>query len=155
MQKWLRMNVSGTLRRSDPRFYTDGGNGFGSGCKMWVSAAAYATPAVPSTSDDPPHLSGVDMVDAFSYTSAARSLSTRSTPGCSRLRLQGRLCGAGLRGRTRHRPGRQDRRDDHHHLAGDLMVLDPLPFEISGSGITAVCASPRPLGSVLLRSRCR
>ena len=73
MQKWLRMNVSGTYTQiSSPRFYTDGGNGFGSGCKMWVkTAAAYATPAIPSTSDDPPHLSGVGMVDAFSYTSGS------------------------------------------------------------------------------------
>ena len=85
MQKWLRMNVSGTYTQiSSPRFYTDGGNGFGSGCKMWVkTAAAYATPAVPSTSDDPPHLSGVDMVTPSPTPPAARSLSTRSTPGRS------------------------------------------------------------------------
>jgi hypothetical protein len=41
-------------------------------CKLWAkTASAYTTPAIPSTSDDPPRLSGVDMVDAFSYTSAS------------------------------------------------------------------------------------
>ena len=35
MQKWLRMNVSGTCADQHGS-YTDGGNGFGSGCKMWV-----------------------------------------------------------------------------------------------------------------------
>ena len=70
MQKWLRMNVSGTYTQiSNPRLYTDGANGFGTGCKLWIkTAAAFATPAIPSASDDPPHLSGVDMVDAFTYT---------------------------------------------------------------------------------------
>ena len=74
MQKWLRMNVTGGsyTQITNPVFYTDGGNGFGTGCKLWAkTAAAYATPAIPTTTDDPPHLSGVDMVDAFSYTSGS------------------------------------------------------------------------------------
>jgi hypothetical protein len=74
MQKWLRMNVTGGsyTQITNPRFYTDTGNGYGTGCKLWAkTASAYTTPAIPSTSDDPPRLSGVDMADAFSYTSAS------------------------------------------------------------------------------------
>ena len=38
MQKWLRMNVTGGsyTQISNPRFYTDGGNGYGTGCKLWA-----------------------------------------------------------------------------------------------------------------------
>jgi hypothetical protein len=73
-QKFLRFYVSGGTytQISNLRLYTDGSNGFGTGCKLWVkTAAAYATPAIPSTSNDPPQLSGVNMVDAFTYTSGS------------------------------------------------------------------------------------
>jgi hypothetical protein len=71
MQKWLRLRVTAGpfTQISNIRAYTDGANGYGTGIELFAKTAAnYATPAVPSTSDDPPHLSGVDMVDAFSYT---------------------------------------------------------------------------------------
>jgi hypothetical protein len=74
MQKWLRMHVAGGTftQISNLRMYTDGANGYGTGVKLWAKCAAnYATPAIPSTSNDPPQLSGANMVDAFSYTSGS------------------------------------------------------------------------------------
>lgn len=73
-QKWLRMYVlSSTFTQiSNPRMYTDGSNGYGTGVKLWAkTAAAYATPAIPSEAADPPQLSGVNMSDMFGFTSGS------------------------------------------------------------------------------------
>lgn len=73
-QKWLRMHVaSGSFTQiSNLRAYSDGANGYNSGCKLWAkTASAFATPAAPSTSNDPPQLSGVNMSDMFGYTSGS------------------------------------------------------------------------------------
>ena len=73
-QKWLRMYVSGGTytQISNLRLYSDGISGYGSGDKLWAKCAtAYATPAIPSTSDDPPKLSASNMSDMFGYTSGS------------------------------------------------------------------------------------
>ena len=73
-QKWLRMYVFGGsyTQISNLRLYSDGANGYGSGVKLWAkTASAYATPAIPSTANDPPQLSGVGMADMFGFTSGS------------------------------------------------------------------------------------
>jgi len=73
-QKWLRMYVAGGsyTQISNLRLYSDGASGYGSGVKLWAkTAAAYATPSIPSTANDPPQLSAVPMVDMFTYTAGA------------------------------------------------------------------------------------
>ena len=50
----------------------DGGNDFGPGVKLWVALdGVYTTPVVPDTVNDPPQHDGVDMINAFTYTSIA------------------------------------------------------------------------------------
>lgn len=73
-QKWLRLHISaGTFTQvSNLRFYTDGASGYGAGVKLWAKTiGSFATPAVPSTSNDPPQLSAADMIDAFTFTSGS------------------------------------------------------------------------------------
>ncbi len=73
-QKFLSFTITGGsfTQITNVKFYTDGANGFSTGVKLWGdSNASYATPAAPSTGDDPPHYSAVDMTDAFTYTSGS------------------------------------------------------------------------------------
>lgn len=73
-QKWLRLYIaSGTFTQvSNLRAFTDGAAGYGTGVKLWfATASAYATPAIPSTAQDPPQLSAAPMTNAFNYTSGA------------------------------------------------------------------------------------
>lgn len=73
-EKWLRMHISaGTFTQvSNLRCYTDGSSGYGTGIKLWfLPIAAYATPAIPSTSNDPPQHSATPFVNAFTYTSGS------------------------------------------------------------------------------------
>lgn len=73
-EKWLRMHISaGSFTQvSNLRCYTDGANGYGSGIKLWfLPLGTFATPVVPSTSNDPPQHSATPLVNAFSYTSGA------------------------------------------------------------------------------------
>lgn len=73
-EKWLRLHISaGTFTQvSNLRVYTDGASGYGTGIKLWVlPIATYATPVIPSTSNDPPQHSAVSFVNAFTYTSGS------------------------------------------------------------------------------------
>lgn len=73
-QKWLRLHIAGGsyTQISNLRAYSDGASGYGSGVKLWAKcAAAYATPAIPSTANDPPQLSGANMANMFGYTSGS------------------------------------------------------------------------------------
>lgn len=73
-QKWLRLHVaSGTFTQiSNLRAFTDGSSGYGTGVKLWfLPVGTYATPAIPSTAQDPPQYSATPMVNAFSYTSGS------------------------------------------------------------------------------------
>lgn len=73
-EKWLRLYISaGSFTQvSNLRCYTDGSSGYGTGIKLWVlPQSTYATPAIPSTSNDPPQRSAVSFVNAFAYTSGS------------------------------------------------------------------------------------
>jgi hypothetical protein len=78
-RKVLRMHISaGTFTEvSNPNFYLDGANSFGSGRKVWANTTAQATyvqGTKPSVASDPPVLTGLTgtgSVDAFSFTSGA------------------------------------------------------------------------------------
>lgn len=73
-EKAIRLYISaGTFTQvSNLRLYTDGASGYGTGIKLWaLPLAAYATPAIPSTSNDPPQHSATPFVDAFTYTSGS------------------------------------------------------------------------------------
>jgi hypothetical protein len=69
-QKYLRLHIGGTGptgQITNPNFYTDGTNNFGTGISMYVKTTnpgSYATPAVPS--DDSAG------TDAFTYSSSAK-----------------------------------------------------------------------------------
>lgn len=72
-EKWLRMHISaGTFTQvSNLRTYTAGSNPYGTGVKLWFKTiATFATPVIPSTSNDPPTHSTA-FTDAFTYTSGA------------------------------------------------------------------------------------
>ena len=75
-RKVLRLNVDGTFTEiSNPRAYTDGANGFGTGRKLWVNDTAqgsYTQGTVPNEANDPPQFPGVTpMLDMFGFTSGA------------------------------------------------------------------------------------
>jgi hypothetical protein len=72
MQKYLRMEMTTETYAAALRVYSDGSNGLGTGVKIWAGTAdSFTAPVIPSTTDDPPLLNGVAMVDFFSYTSGA------------------------------------------------------------------------------------
>lgn len=78
-EKWLRLEVTaGTYTQiSNLRAYSDGGNGFGTGVKLWYgTAASYLTPSIPDENNDPPEFSAggspqVAMSDFFGATSGS------------------------------------------------------------------------------------
>lgn len=73
-EKWLRLNVSGGTysQITNIRFYTDGGNGLGTGIGLYAKAvASYATPAEATAT--------TGYTNAFSYTSGS-SLSLGAGP---------------------------------------------------------------------------
>lgn len=73
-EKWLRMYISvvpGT-QIDNLRMYTDGSNTYGTGIKLFAAPiAAYATPVIPVTTNDPPQHAGTTFVDAFTHTSGS------------------------------------------------------------------------------------
>lgn len=73
MQKWLRLSLDGNFFAVlNLKAYTDGANGLGTGIKLWwATNSTYQVPVVPSQVDDPPKFNGVDMTNAFFYTSAS------------------------------------------------------------------------------------
>ena len=78
-RKVLRMHISaGTFTEvSNPNFYLDGANNFGTGRKLWANVTAQATyvqGTKPLVSGDPPvftGLTGTTTIDAFTFTSGA------------------------------------------------------------------------------------
>lgn len=64
-QKYLRLNVSGTYTQiTNPKFYTDGSSGFGTGVNTWAKrVGAYSTPAEETAS--------AGYTNAFTYTSGS------------------------------------------------------------------------------------
>lgn len=75
-EKWLRLQITGTppSEKIDAlEFYTDGGNGFGSGVELWAeveSSGVFRTPVVPDESNSPPQAgsASLTMTSAFAYT---------------------------------------------------------------------------------------
>jgi hypothetical protein len=88
-RKVLRMQISaGTFTEvSNPNFYLDGANGFGTGRKLWANSTAQATyvqGTKPSVASDPPVLTGLTAttsIDAFTYTSGAPKDMDAANPG--------------------------------------------------------------------------
>lgn len=74
-EKWLRLYIGATgpdTNITNPKFYTDGNNGFGTGVNVWIALdGTYTTPVTPSTANDPPQHDGVDMTNIFTYTSGS------------------------------------------------------------------------------------
>ena len=74
-EKWLRLYIGTTgpdTNISNPKFYTDGANGYGTGVKLWVALdGTYSTPVTPSNAQDPPQHDAVAMTNAFTYTSGS------------------------------------------------------------------------------------
>lgn len=76
-EKWLRMYIGATGPSSqitNLEFYMDGAKGWQAGVKLWATTdSTYATPAVPTETNDPPQspVNGTpaSMSDAFGYTS--------------------------------------------------------------------------------------
>lgn len=66
-EKWLRLKIGGTgpsVQLSNLKFYTDGGNGLGTGVLLWVKAVTtYATPAEATGT--------AGYTNAFTYTSGS------------------------------------------------------------------------------------
>ena len=65
-EKWFRLNISvaPAVNIANPKFYTDGANGFGTGVLLWAKAVtAYVTPAEGTVS--------TGYINAFTYTSGA------------------------------------------------------------------------------------
>lgn len=75
-EKWFRLNISvaPSVQITNPKFYTDGANGFGTGVSLWAKAVtAYVTPAEGTAS--------TGYSSAFGYTSgAALSLDDSAGP---------------------------------------------------------------------------
>lgn len=77
-EKWLRMYIGATGPSSqitNLEFYTDGGNPWQTGVKLWAkSVTTYVTPGVPTETNDPPQVpvNGTPAAcsDAFGYVSA-------------------------------------------------------------------------------------
>lgn len=76
-RKVLRLHISaGTFTEvSNPNFYLDGANSFGTGRKLWMNNTAqgtYTQGTVPTETNDPPQFPGVTpMIDAFGATVGA------------------------------------------------------------------------------------
>lgn len=75
-QKWLRLFIGATgpaTAITNPVFYTDGVNGYGTGVKLWAkSNASYIQPVIPSNANDPPIWTGTTEYDnAFGFTSVS------------------------------------------------------------------------------------
>lgn len=74
-EKWLRLYIGGTgpdNNITNPKFYTDGANGMGTGVKLWaVLDGVWDTPVEPSDANDPPQHDAGAMTDAFTYTSGS------------------------------------------------------------------------------------
>jgi hypothetical protein len=74
-EKWLRMYIGTTgpdTSITNPKFYTDGSNDYGTGIKLWATIdGAHSAPVIPSTANDPPQHDAVAMTNAFTYTSAS------------------------------------------------------------------------------------
>ena len=76
-RKVLRMHIStGTFTEvSNPLFYLNGSNNFGSGRKLWMNSTAegsYTQGSKPTVTNDPPQFPGsTPMVDAFGATSGS------------------------------------------------------------------------------------
>lgn len=69
-QKYLRLDMNSGNYATDLTFYTDGSNSMG--VPIWVgTSTSDAAHIVPSSTDTPPLLNGVAMVDAFSYTAGS------------------------------------------------------------------------------------
>lgn len=66
--------ASGTFDQiSNPRWYSDGTNGFGTGRKLWYKMHhVYVQPSIPTESNDPPQFpGGENMVNWFDTTSGS------------------------------------------------------------------------------------
>ena len=76
-QKYIVLHMGATgpaTSITNPVFYTDGSNGYGTGVKLWAKTnASYVQPVIPSNANDPPHYGTgtVDMDNAFNYTSVS------------------------------------------------------------------------------------
>lgn len=74
-EKWVRNYIGGTgpdNNITNPKFYTDGSNGMGTGVKLWAKGVGtYVTPVEPSNANDPPQHAAAAMTDAFTHTSAS------------------------------------------------------------------------------------
>lgn len=74
-RKVLRLNVSVApdVDISNLRAYSDGGNGFGTGVKVWYAVTGtFTQPAVPSEANDPPQFPGTTAMTDF-FTSSSGS----------------------------------------------------------------------------------
>ena len=103
-EKWTRLKVTaGTYTNiQNPKFYTDGNNGFGTGVTLWAKAVTtYATPAEATA------VTG--YTDAFTYTSgSALALGTGTYTGTGEfadhcvmmMRVQGTATQGALTGET-------------------------------------------------------
>ena len=74
-EKWLRLYIGTTgpdNEITNPKFYLDGSNDYGTGVKLWATLdGTHSTPVSPSTANDPPQHDAGAMTNAFTYTSGA------------------------------------------------------------------------------------
>lgn len=73
-EKWLRLEIAGGsfTQIDNLRAYSDGGNGFGAGVKVWYAVdGAFSSPVVPNEANDPPQHASVGMSDFFAATAGA------------------------------------------------------------------------------------
>ena len=96
-EKVLRMHISaGTFTEvSNPNFYLDGANSFGTGRKLWMNNTAqgtYTQGTVPTETNDPPQFPGsTPMIDAFGPPAVRQRTWMRQTPGRSTARACRRI----------------------------------------------------------------
>ena len=122
-RKVLRMHISaGTFTEvSNPNFYLDGSNTFGTGRKLWMNNTAqgtYTQGTKPSVANDPPQFPGATpMIDAFGATvGAPKDMDAANAgPFNSTGLAQGHRRLSEPRGRAgdRRQPGRVARGDGH------------------------------------------
>jgi hypothetical protein len=90
-EKWLRFYVGATGPSSqitNLEFYTSGSNPWQAGVKLWAATdSTYATPVIPTQTNDPPQHDAASMSDAFGYVSGT-PLSLGSGPYSSPLTSQ-------------------------------------------------------------------
>jgi hypothetical protein len=87
-EKWLQFYIGATGPSSqitNLEFYTDGGNPWQAGVKLWADTdSTYSTPVIPTETNDPPQHDAASMSDAFGYTSGTPlSLGTGPYSGTS------------------------------------------------------------------------